>query len=47
MHELEYIRTQGKFDWSKQIIENASIKDLDKKAILLARENYKKENRSI
>lgn len=46
MQELEYIRSQGKFDWSKQIIEKARINDLDKDAILLARENYKKKNAS-
>src|SRR3989339_2253672 len=46
MQELEYIRTQGKFDWSKQIIESATINHLDRAAISLARENYKKKNAS-
>lgn len=44
LQEIEYIRGQGAFDWSKQIIESASIDDLDKKAIALAKENFKKKN---
>ena len=36
-------------DWSRQIVEGLSVEDLDKDAILKAREQYKKknENKSI
>jgi len=44
--EIDRIRGQVHRDWSKQIIENSSIKHLDKDAIHIARENYKvKQNR--
>jgi len=44
IHELEQIRNQTKdFDWSAQICENASIDDLDEKAIQRARVNYKEK----
>ena len=39
--EYDRIRGQEKKDWSKQILEGASICDLDKNAIALAREKYK------
>lgn len=42
LEKLERIRAQATSeDWSAGIIENATIEDLDEKAILLARENYK------
>ncbi len=43
VEELDRIRGQEKKDWSKQIIPEASIQHLDKEAIKLARENYKKK----
>lgn len=43
VEELDRIRGQEKKDWSKQIIPKATIKHLDKYAIELARENYKKK----
>lgn len=44
IYEIEQIRSQGNYDWSKQIIDNVKIEHLDKEAILAARENYKKKN---
>lgn len=44
IYEIEHIRSQGVHDWSKQIIEGATIDDLDQDAIALARENFKKKN---
>lgn len=44
IYEIENIRGQGALDWSKQIVEGATIEDLDKAAIALARENFKKKN---
>ena len=42
MSKYEEIRRQtSDFDWSKQIVEGASIADLDEKAIKEAREGYK------
>ena len=42
--ELEKIRSQSNYsDWSANIIDNASINDLDENAILKAREEYKKK----
>ena len=43
VEELDRIRGQEKKDWSKQIIPEAKIEYLDKEAIALARENYKKK----
>lgn len=43
MDEMERIRGQENRDWSKKIIENASIDHLDKSAISLARKNYKEK----
>jgi ATP-dependent DNA helicase RecG len=42
--ELDRIRGQIRRDWSKQVIEGSSIKHLDKNAIHIARENYKKKH---
>jgi len=41
--EFDRIRGQEKKDWSKQILEGASINDLDKEAIALARQKYKEK----
>ena len=41
VEELDRIRGQEKKDWSKQIVESATIDNLDKNAIMLAREKYK------
>ena len=41
--EIDRIRGQEKKDWSKQIVSGAEIRHLDKNAINLARENYKKK----
>jgi predicted transcriptional regulator containing an HTH domain and an uncharacterized domain shared with the mammalian protein schlafen len=43
VEEIDRIRGQEKKDWSKQIVLRATIKHLDKNAIKLARENYKKK----
>jgi ATP-dependent DNA helicase RecG len=43
-HKYDKIRSQKKFDWSAQIIENASIEDLDAKAIDYARKKFKEGN---
>lgn len=43
--EIEGIRNQEKkVDWSAQIIENATLSDLDERAILKARENFAVKN---
>lgn len=41
--ELDMIRGQEKKDWSKQIVEGATIEHLDKDAIALARDKYKEK----
>lgn len=38
--KLDRIRGEHKIDWSKQLIPEATIDDLDKQAILVARSNY-------
>lgn len=46
LEELDRLRGQARRDWSKQLIEESSIKHLDAEAICIARENYKiKQNR--
>ena len=41
MDKIERIRNQAKLkDWSAEIIENASLEDLDPAAIVKARELY-------
>lgn len=42
IEEQERIRSQRRKDWSKQTINGSSIDHLDKTAIAIARENYKK-----
>ena len=47
LYEIEQIRSQlEEFDWTAQICPNATIYDLDKKALDIARENFKSKNRS-
>ena len=43
IEEQDRIRGQEKKDWSKQIIEQATLDYLDKKAIKLAKEKYKEK----
>lgn len=43
VNEIDRIRGQEKKDWSKQLIPGAKIEYLDKAAIILARDNYKKK----
>ncbi|WP_153797634.1 RNA-binding domain-containing protein [Foetidibacter luteolus] len=45
LEEIERIRKQAsRVDWSAEICREATISDLDEKAILLAKENYKVKN---
>lgn len=41
----EQIKITANFDWTRKIIENATINDLDKNAINVAREQYKIKNK--
>ena len=43
INEIETIRRQQNKDWSKQVIEGATIEHLDKEAIQIARKNYKEK----
>lgn len=46
INELETIRIQSRqWDWSAQIVKNATIEDLDSKAIALARSLYMNKNK--
>ncbi len=40
---LSVFRSQERKDWSKQVLEKATIEHLDKTAIDLAREKYKEK----
>lgn len=40
-NKVDQIKATANFDWSRQIIEKATIKNLDKEAIKIAREQYK------
>lgn len=42
-YKIDAIRSQERKDWSKQIVENATIDHLDKDAIALARVKYKEK----
>jgi len=42
-YKIDAIRSQERKDWSKQIVENATIEHLDKDAISLARVKYKEK----
>jgi ATP-dependent DNA helicase RecG len=45
LQKLERIRAQTQFrDWSAEIVEDASLEDIDPDAIVVARENFKKKN---
>ena len=41
----EQIKITANFDWTRKIIENATIDDLDKDAIIVAREQFKIKNK--
>lgn len=43
VEELDRIRGQEKKDWSKQLIEDATLDCLDKSAVALARQKYKEK----
>ena len=43
VEELDRIRGQEKKDWSKQLIEDATLDCLDKNAVILARQKYKEK----
>lgn len=43
VEELDRIRGQEKKDWSKQLIEDATLDRLDKNAVTLARQKYKEK----
>ena len=48
LSEIEQIRKQAMVeDWSAQICKDATVKDLDPSAMLFARTQYKKKNRSL
>lgn len=42
-YKIDAIRSQERRDWSKQVLEQASIEHLDKDAVALAREKYKEK----
>lgn len=42
-YKIDAIRSQERKDWSKQVVENATIEHLDKTAIALAREKYEEK----
>lgn len=42
-YKIDAIRSQERKDWSKQVLEKATIEHLDKTAIDLAREKYKEK----
>lgn len=44
MDKMEEIKQQKGFDWSKQIVEEAVIEDLDPEAIVMARKQFKEKN---
>ncbi len=43
--KIEQIKATANYDWTRRIIEKATIDDLDKEAILIAREQFKIKNR--
>ena len=46
LNELDRLREQARRDWSGQVIEESSVKNLDKNAMQIARDSYKtKQNR--
>ena len=42
-YKMDIIRSQERRDWSKLVVEEATVKCLDKDAISLAREKYKEK----
>ena len=42
MNKVDLIRSQIGMDWSKEIVENATLEDLDKEAVKKARELFSK-----
>lgn len=42
--KIEQIKATANYDWTRRIIENATIKDLDTEAIKVAREQFKIKN---
>ena len=42
MNKVDLIRSQIGVDWSKEIVEDATIEDLDEKALKKARELFSK-----
>ncbi len=42
-YKIDAIRSQERRDWSKQVLEQAGIENLDKDAVALAREKYKEK----
>ncbi len=46
-YEMKKIYSQTSDDWSKKIVENATINDLNKDAINLAREKFKVKNANL
>ena len=48
IEEIERIRRQATFiDWSSEVCKEATVADLDKEAILKARDNFKKKNSNL
>ncbi len=45
--EYDAIRAQSEPDWSADIVEEATIDDLDKEALLKARDSFKKKNSKL
>ena len=44
-NKIEQIKATANYDWSRQIIENATIDNLDKEALDVAREQFKIKNK--
>ena len=44
-NKIEQIKATANYDWSRQIIDEATIGNLDKEAIKLAREQFKKKHK--
>ena len=40
-NKIEQIKATANYDWSRQVIEGATIDNLDKEAIKVAREQFK------
>lgn len=44
-YKIEQIRSTANYDWTRRIIKNATIQDLDQQAIYAAREQFKIKNK--